>query len=189
VGGDGINDAFVLIPAVSVTRGDGLAIVGQPGEVGFIGKDPSIRAGADTLGRVRLYMTNPVVSGSSGPHFDTDAFRNLLMEPNISPDLTHNLTAPDDLTLELLRDVGWFPDNDLDGVATADDCDDSSDFGPTVVGGCLSDKIQALGAASSNHGPFVSSVSQLTNALKAAGYISGAQKSAIQSCAARASIP
>jgi hypothetical protein len=144
------------------------------------------------------------VGGSSGSHYDTIAFRNLLMEPAISPDLTHNLTAPDDLTLELLRDVGWFPDNDLDGVATADDCDDSSDFGPTVViGGCdsgvtnfmfadgctLSDKIQALGAGASNHGQFVSSVSHLANALKDAGYITGAQKSAIQSCAAGASIP
>ena len=204
MGGDGINDPFVLIPAVSVTRTDGLAMVGQPTAVGFIGKDPTVRAGADPLGRVRLYMPNPVVGGSSGSHYDTIAFRNLLMEPAISPDLTHNLTAPDDLTLELLRDVGWFPDNDLDGVATADDCDDSSDFGPTVViGGCdsgvtnfmfadgctLSDKIQALGAGASNHGQFVSSVSHLSNALKAAGYITGAQKSAIQSCAAGASIP
>jgi len=89
--GDGINDAFVLIPAVSFTRADGLAIVGQPGATGFIGKDPTIRAGADAVGRVRLYMPNPVVSGSSGSHYDTIAFRNLLMEPAINPDLTHNL--------------------------------------------------------------------------------------------------
>jgi len=48
--------------------------------------------------------------------FDTVAFRNLLMEPNINPDLTHNLSAPFDLTLELFRDIGWFPDSNLDGV-------------------------------------------------------------------------
>jgi hypothetical protein len=34
------------------------------------------------------------------------------MEPNINSDLTHNV----DLTLPLLRDIGWFPDLDLDGV-------------------------------------------------------------------------
>ena len=191
---DGINGAFVTIPTVSVTRNDGLAIVGQPSAVGFLGVDLTRRAGADAVGRVRLYMPNPVVSGSSGSHYDTAAFRNLLMEPAISPDLT----------LELMRDVGWFPDADNDGKATDADCDDTSDFSPTVViAGCdtgvtnfffadgctLSDKIQAIGAAATNHGQFVSGVSQLTNALKAAGLISGAQKAAIQSCAAGASIP
>jgi hypothetical protein len=123
MGGDGINDPFVTIPTVSLSRTDGLAIVGQPGATGFIGKDPTIRAGADALGRVRLFMPNPVVGGSSGSHYDTIAFRNLLMEPSINPDLTHNLDAPDDLTLELMRDVGWFPDADLDGLADgADNC-------------------------------------------------------------------
>lgn len=202
--GDGINDPFVTIPSVSLTRTDGLAIVGQPGATGFIGKDPNTLAGADTTGKVRLYMPNPVVSGSSGSHFDTIAFRNLLMEPAINPDLTHNLKAPDDLTLELLRDVGWFPDADLDGLATADDCDDTSDFSPTVVidgcdtgvpnvfftSGCtLSDLIQQIGATSGNHGQFVSGVAHLTNELRKAGIITNNQKSAIQSCAAGASIP
>ena len=91
--GDGINDAFVLIPAVSLTRADGLAIVAQPGATGSIGKDPTIRAGADPLGRVRSVYAEPVVTGSSGSHYDTIAFRNLLMEPAINPDLTHNLKA------------------------------------------------------------------------------------------------
>ena len=35
------------------------------------------------------------------------------MEPAINPDLTHSVKAPEDLTLELLRDVGWFADADL----------------------------------------------------------------------------
>jgi hypothetical protein len=199
-------DPSVTIPSVSLSRTDGLAILGQlPGGVSVsIGKDNSIRAGADALGRLRLYMPNPVVSGSSGSHYDTIASRNLLMEPAINPDLTHNLKAPDDLTLELMRDVGWFADADNDGKATGEDCDDTSDFSPTVsVGGCdsgvtnffftdgctLSDKIQALGAGSSNHGQFVSAVAQMTNELKKAGHITGAQKSALQSCAAGASIP
>jgi hypothetical protein len=202
--GDGINDAFVLIPAVSLTRADGLAIVGQPGATGSIGKDPSIRAGADTLGRVRLYMPNPVVSGSSGSHYDTIAFRNLLMEPAINPDLTHNLKVPDDLTLELLRDVGWFPDADLDGSADNFDCEPNSNLAPTVViGGCdssvpntlftsgctISDLIAHIAATSKNHGKFVSGVAKLGDALVAAGTITSAQKDAMQSCAAGSSIP
>lgn len=203
---DGINGAFVTIPAASMTRADGLAIVGQlgGGVSVHMGSDPSIRAGADSLGRARLYMPFPVASGSSGSHYDTIAFRNLLMEPAINPDLTHSVKAPQDLTLELLRDVGWFPDADNDGVATNADCDDTSDLSATVViGGCnsgvpntlftsgctLSDLIQQLGANASNHGQFVSGVSDLTNGLKKSGLISGSQKGAIQSCAAGASIP
>ena len=33
------------------------------------------------------------------------------MEPAINPDLTHSVKAPEDLTLELLRD--WLSDNSL----------------------------------------------------------------------------
>ncbi|HWS52656.1 MAG TPA: PA domain-containing protein [Pyrinomonadaceae bacterium] len=196
----------ITIPSVSITRPDGLTILGQlgGGVSVSLGKDNSIRAGADQLGRVRLYMPFPVSGGSSGSHYDTVASRNLLMEPFISADLTHNLKAPDDLTLELMRDVGWFADADNDGAADAADCDPNSDLSPTVsIAGCdsgspnflftdgctLADKIQQLGEAAGNHGQFVSSVSHLTNALKKAGLITGAQKSAIQSCAAGASIP
>lgn len=205
MGGDGVNDPFVTIPAVSLTRADGLTILNAPGGASVsIGKDNSIRAGADAAGRARLYMPNPVVGGSSGSHYDTIAFRNLLMEPAISPDLTHNLTAPDDLTLELMRDVGWFPDADNDGKADAADCNPNSDLNSTVsIGGCnsgspnflftdgctLADKIAAIGASAKNHGDFVSGVSALTNALKAQGLITGAQKAAMQSCAAGAAIP
>jgi PA domain len=192
-------DPTVTIPSVSLSRADGLAIVGQPTAVGFIGKDLSIRAGADAAGRARLFMPNPVQGGSSGSHYDSIAFKNLLMEPAINPDLTHNLKAPDDLTLELMRDVGWFADADLDGVANEDDCEPNSDLGANiVVGGCntgvpnliftngctVSDVINHLHANSSNHGQFVSSVASLLNDLKKAGYITGSQKGAIQSCAA-----
>ena len=199
-------DPTVTIPSVSLSRADGLAIVGQPGATGFIGKDLSIRAGADALGRVRLFMPNPVQGGSSGSHYDTIAFKNLLMEPAINGDLTHDVSSANgnDLTLELLRDVGWFPDADLDGLATALDCDDTSDFSPTVaIGSCnsgvpnlfftdgctLADKIQAIAASSRNHGQFVSDVTQLLNTLRKAGIISNSNRTAIQTCAAGASTP
>jgi hypothetical protein len=126
------------------------------------------------------------------------------LEPAINPDLTHNLTAPDDLTLELLRDVGWFPDADLDGSADGDDCEPNSNFAPTVVvgacdsgvtntlftSGCtISDLIAHIAATSKNHGKFVSGVARLGDALLANGTITSAQKDAILSCAAGANIP
>jgi uncharacterized protein DUF4214 len=63
--------------------------------------------GADSSNRVRMYAPNPVDPGSSVSHYDTTASPNLLMEPNISGDLTHNVGPPNDLTLPLLRDIGW----------------------------------------------------------------------------------
>lgn len=202
----GGNGVFVTIPTVSITRADGLAIVGAlgGGVSASLAVNPSIRAGADSLGRARLYAPFPVAAGSSISHFDTVAFRNLLMEPVINPDLTHNVKAPDDLTLELLRDVGWFPDADLDGVADGVDCNPNSNLSPTVVidgcdsgvpntlfaNGCtISDLIAQIAANAGNHGAFVSGVAHLTNDLKKSGLITGAQKGAIQSCAAGASIP
>jgi hypothetical protein len=164
----------------------------------------AIRAGADAAGRPMLYTPNPVVPGSTISHWDTSATPNQIMEPSINGNLPHSIAVPKDLTVSLMRDVGWYKDADLDMIPAEIDCDDTSDFSPTVViNGCdtgvpnivftdgctLSDKIQAIGASSRNHGQFVSGVSQLTNALKAAGHITGSQKSAIQSCAAGASIP
>ena len=64
----------------------------------------SIRAGADALDRAGSTRRSRSSGGSSISHYDTVAFRNLLMEPAINPDLTHNVKAPFDLTWELLHD-------------------------------------------------------------------------------------
>jgi hypothetical protein len=200
---DGINGAFVTIPAVSVRRADGLAILGQlgTGVTMVIGVDPTVRAGADASNRARVYAPFPVVGGSSISHYDTVAFRNLLMEPAINGDLTHFVKAPYDLTFELLRDIGWtFPDADGDGVVDDEDCNPTSDRRATIVigsidtgvpnilftGGCTSsDLIGQIGASADNHGEFVSGVAHLTNGWVADGIVSGQQKGAIQSAAAR----
>jgi hypothetical protein len=202
--GDGINDPFVTIPAVSLSRDDGLAFVANPGLTAKLSTNLAIRAGANAAGMARLYAVKPVAPGSSISHFDTIASRNLLMEPAINPDLTHSVKPPEDLTLNLLRDVGWFPDADLDGVADDVDCESHSDLSPTViVGGCdsgvpnflfttgctLSDRIAHLGASAKNHGDFVSAVADLLNQLKKDGIITGAQKGSLQSCSANAQIP
>lgn len=203
---DGINGVFVTIPTVSLARADGLAIVGQlaGGVNASLSVNLSIRAGADSLGRARLFAPFPVQGGSSISHYDSVARRNLLMEPALNGDLTHNVKAPDDLTLELFRDVGWFPDADLDGVADGNDCESNSNLAATVViDGCnsgvpntlfstgctISDLIAHIAANSRNHGQFVSGVAHLTNELKKSGLITGSQKGAIQSCAASANLP
>ncbi|MGA9769164.1 MAG: PA domain-containing protein [Blastocatellia bacterium] len=111
-------DPTIVIPTVSLSLADANAIKAQlgGGVSVTLGVDNTLRAGMDTAGRVRLFAPNPFQGGSSVSHFDTIAFKNLLMEPAINPDLTHNLKAPDDLTLEQLRDVGWFKDANVDGI-------------------------------------------------------------------------
>ena len=63
--------------------------------------------GTDGMNRPLLYTPNPRVAGSSVSHWDTIATPNLLMEPNISADLGIILGPPKDLTLPLLKDLGW----------------------------------------------------------------------------------
>ena len=82
---DGINGAFVTIPTVSLTRADGLALVGQTLVSASIGVDPNVRAGADAAGRARLYAPFPVAAGSSVSHYDTVAFKK---RTRLKPDIT-----------------------------------------------------------------------------------------------------
>lgn len=201
------NGVFVTIPTVSLSRANGLAILGElisGGVTASIEVDPNIRAGADPFNRARLFSPTPIVPGSSVSHFDRMASRNLLMEPNINTDLTHNLQAPDDLSLELMRDIGWYPDADTDRVPDDADCEPNSDLRDTVViggidsgapnyifsNGCTTtDNILHLAATSANHGQFVSRVADYLNQLKPANLYTGKQKGAIQSAAARSRLP
>jgi PA domain-containing protein len=204
--GLGGADPTITIPSVRISLADGNTIKAQlgAGVNATLGVDLSVRAGADAAGRALLYTPNPVQPGSTISHWDTIAFPNQLMEPAINADLTHSVKPPEDLTLPQMRDVGWFPDADLDGVPDDVDCEPHSDFAPTVViGGCdsgvpntffttgctISDLVHHCAAAARNHGAFASCVAHLGNDLLNAGIITGAQKDAIQSCAGRARIP
>ena len=107
---DGGPSPKVTIPAVSLARSARSSQSSDnwdPASSLELGVDMTIRAGADALGRARVFAPFPVVGGSSISHYDTVASRNLLMEPAISGDLTHNLSAPFDLTYALMRDIGW----------------------------------------------------------------------------------
>jgi hypothetical protein len=208
--GLGGADPTITIPSVRVSLADGNAIKAQlgAGVNATVGLDLSVFAGADALGRALVNAPNPVQPGSSISHWDPIAFRNQLMEPAINADLTHSVMPPEDLTLSLLRDVGWFADADLDGIPDEVDCSPNSDRRPTIIidgcdtgvpntffstgpnAGCtISDQIRKCAIDAGNHGGFVSCVSHLTNDLKKDGVISGSQKGAITSCAAKASLP
>ncbi|HEV8632059.1 MAG TPA: PA domain-containing protein [Thermoanaerobaculia bacterium] len=197
-------DPTITIPSARVTLAAGNALKAGLGGGSVnvtLGVDPTVRAGVQpNTGFVMLYTPNPLQPGSSVSHWDTLAFRNLLMEPAINADLTHSVSVPQDLTLEEMKDIGWFSDHD--GVPDgADACLGST---PTVtVGGCdsgvtndvfangctVADQVNACANGAGNHGAFVSCVAHVTNDLKKQGVITGAEKGAIQSCAAGAAIP
>jgi len=200
-GGLGGVDPTITITSARVTQADGNALKAALGSGTVnvtLGLNPAVRAGADPAGLALLYAPVPVIAGSSTSHWDVVAFPNLLMEPAINADLTHGL----DLTLPEMVDVGWFSDGD--GVPDGrDQCIGSSTSATVVIDGCnsgapntvfstgcrISDQINDCAVGAANHGAFVSCVAHLTDGLKAAGVITGQQKGAIQSCAARASIP
>ena len=120
MGAMGGDDATVVIPAASVSQADGAALRAMiaaaaqygsrstPGMV-YTSTIPMERpkTGADAAGRPLLYAPAAYASGSSVSHWDVSALPNLLMEPNINQDLTNNLVPPWDLTLPLLKDIGW----------------------------------------------------------------------------------
>ena len=200
---DGINGAFVTIPTISLRRLDGVDIFSAlPTPVNVnIGNNPNIRAGADELNRARVFGIFPVSGGSSISHFDSVARRNLLMEPAINADLTHKVKSPDDLTFELMLDIGWtFPDADGDGIADDEDCNQNSDTAPTIIiggidtgvpnmlfpTGCtMSDLLTLLKDPARNHGDYISAVAHLTNQWVAEGLLTGEQKGAIQNAAGK----
>ncbi len=108
--GLGGDDASITIPAISLTQADGNALrAALSTGVGVTLRVNQRRlAGAGLENRAILFSPNPVQGGSSTSHWDTGAVPNLLMEPNINDDLPHGV----DLTLPLLRDIGWKSDAD-----------------------------------------------------------------------------
>jgi PA domain-containing protein len=208
VAGMGGFDLSITIPAVRITLANGNAIKAQlavPALVSAtIGVNPAVHAGSDATGHALLYTPAVVSTGSTISHWDTSAYPNQLMEPFNTDDLTHSVKPPEDLTLPLLRDIGWFPDADVDGLADNGDQCPASDRRPTVIidgentgvanpmftSGCtIADLVLAEAAGARNHGGFVSGVAHLLNALRDAGIISGAEKGRMQSAAAHSSLP
>jgi hypothetical protein len=113
--GLGGSDPTVTIPSVRITLADGNALKARlafrsrtsSGVFARIGLFGTSIAGADALGRMKMYAINPFAPGSSVSHYDVSASRNQLMEPSINGDLTQAVSPPIDLTLPLFRDIGW----------------------------------------------------------------------------------
>jgi hypothetical protein len=53
-----------------------------------------------------MFTPNPFQPGSSVSHYNTTTTRNQPMKP-INADLSHSVTAPADLTMELFKGIGW----------------------------------------------------------------------------------
>lgn len=107
-------DATITIPAFRISQADGaalkLSIAGAgSGNVpyGLVFFNTLKLAGADYTKHVYLFTPNPFQSGSSVSHWDTSAKPNLLMEPFLNAGQPIAVSAPQDLTLELLKDIGW----------------------------------------------------------------------------------
>jgi hypothetical protein len=116
----GGSDATITIPSAGITQADGDRLkaavaaakpLGTRAAAGVVTAslaiDAARKAGADLAGRPLLYTPSTLASGSSVSHWDITAFPNLLMEPNINSDLTLTLTPPKDITLPLMKDIGW----------------------------------------------------------------------------------
>ena len=115
VAGLGGADPMITIPSVRVTQADGAIIAASltkpngsvTGTAGKFERSKTLIAGTDAQRRITMFTPNPYQPGSSVSHYNTSASRNQLMEPSISADLTHSVTAPTDLTFELFKDIGW----------------------------------------------------------------------------------
>ena len=113
--GLGGTDPTVVIRASSVSLSDGKALKTQLATRSRTNSGVFVRmglfgtqlAGADALGRVKMFAPNPFQGGSSVSHYDTTASRNQLMEPSINGDLTQSVMPPIDLSLPLFTDIGW----------------------------------------------------------------------------------
>lgn len=103
----GGTDPTITIPSFGITQalGNTLRASATPPLV-EVGLDPLIRQGTSS-GFARLFAPNPFQQGSSVSHFDTTLTPSVLMEPSITSDLTTRVKNPFDLTLALLRDIGW----------------------------------------------------------------------------------
>ncbi len=108
-------DPAIAIPSARITRADALELKAalqnrsrtRSGVVARLASEPVRLAGADLRGRMLMYTPGILAPGSSVSHFTTEARPNVLMEPSINDDLRHTVDTPNDLTLPLLRDIGW----------------------------------------------------------------------------------
>lgn len=86
-------------------------------------------------------------------------------------------------------DVDPCPGSDTRANVWIGDCDTGVPNVELTPGCFLADQLASCATGVRNHGEYVSCIAHLTNALKQDGVLTGAQKGAIQRCAAQADIP
>ena len=149
------------------------------------------RAGTDLADRPQLYASTPIAPGSTLNHWDPIAFKNLLMEPAINPDLTHSLIAPFDATLAEMHDMGWFTDADLNGqedeTVIVNGCDTRVENDFIGNGALLADQARVwfaqCKATTSGARAFEECVDRIAKAAHKADILTGKQSSHLRNCA------
>jgi hypothetical protein len=98
----------VSLRAVTVSADTGVAISHALTQttIATLAGDPTRSLGTDAVGRPLLFASQPALRGSSVSHFDSLARPNLLMEAYVQGGSNHDV----DLTLAVLRDLGWSAD-------------------------------------------------------------------------------
>ena len=185
-------DPTITISSARILRATGDAIKAFAGSITVtIGVNLSRRAGTDLQDRPQLYANVPIAPGSTLNHWDPIAFRNLLMEPAINPDLTHNLIPPFDVTLPEMHDMGWFTDANLDGKEDAtvivNNCDTRLENQFIGNGALLSDQARAwflqCESTMSRSRAFEACVDKTIKSAKKADIIDGKQSAFLRHCA------
>lgn len=95
----------IRIPAAFISQQDGVRLRNGPRSA--VLSESRRPLGTDPSRRVLMYAPHVVEPGSSVSHWDVSATPNLLMEPVAVGDESRALRPPTDLTLPLLRDIGW----------------------------------------------------------------------------------
>jgi hypothetical protein len=196
------TDPAVTIPAVHVMLADGQAVKKALADFQTVSAsllaDPEVLAGADRAGRPILFNPVPLAAGSTMSHWDPIAAPNQLMEPDIASDLSHNVKPPNDLTLSLLKDLGWF--SDFDGVPDGvDQCPGSDRRATVFIQGCdthvpnttsttgcrVSDYFKACEGLDPGSRELAACLVSISKPLTRSGMVAPRQLSVILACAAR----
>jgi hypothetical protein len=181
-------DPTITIPSIRVTQAAGTSFKANlPLTVGFV-IDPTKLQGADDLGRPRLFMPNPVQSGSSGSHYDSNAAPNLLMEPAINSSLRSYYNI--DITPALMADVGWKLNtgNARIGSPRVADCDTgikAVNEGGLFAGGTVQANNDMCLLSAQTRTGYYSCMQAGRDRMLAVGLITSTQASKMMTCARR----
>ena len=181
-------DPTITIPTIVVPQAAGTSFKANlPMTVTYV-VDATKWQGADDLGRPRLFMPNPVQSGSSGSHYDNNAMPNLLMEPAINDSLRsyYNL----DITPHLLKDIGWQLNTASAKIGSPNvpDCDtglSGTPSGGLFVAGTIQASNELCLISAQTRGAYYSCMDAARDRMVAAGVLTSLQGNKVMMCARR----